>query len=40
MQTFWGYAGADLLAVVIIGLASLACLVSARIFVSHMFKQR
>ncbi len=33
MSEFWGYAGADLLAILVIGGASLACLISARMFV-------
>ncbi|ACT51700.1 hypothetical protein Msip34_2463 [Methylovorus glucosotrophus SIP3-4] len=35
MNSFWGYAGADVLALIIIGLASLICLISARLFVSR-----
>lgn len=35
MSTFWGYAGADVLAIVIIGGASFICLICARKFVSH-----
>lgn len=35
MSEFWGYAGADILAIIIIGSASLACLISARFFVRN-----
>lgn len=35
MNTFWGYAGADILAMVVVAAASLACLISARLFVSR-----
>ncbi|CAG0956711.1 hypothetical protein MTYP_00500 [Methylophilaceae bacterium] len=35
MSEFWGYAGADILAILVIGGASLACLISARIFVRN-----
>ncbi len=35
MSSFWGYPGADLLAILIIGGASLICLICARKFVSH-----
>ncbi len=33
MTSFWGYAGADVLAIVVIGGASAMCLVSALMFV-------
>jgi hypothetical protein len=33
MSSFWGYAGADELAIWVIGGLSLACLVCARLFV-------
>jgi len=35
MSTFWGYAGADVVAILIIGTASLICLICARKFVSQ-----
>jgi hypothetical protein len=35
MSAFWGYAGADWLAIVIIGGATAACLVSALLFVKR-----
>lgn len=35
MSEFWGYAGADWLAILVIGGASLVCLICARRFVSH-----
>jgi len=35
MDAFWGYAGADHLAVAIIGGLSFCCLVSARLFVAR-----
>ena len=35
MSAFWGYPGADWLAVLVIGGFSLACLVCARIFISR-----
>lgn len=35
MSSFWGYANADILAILIIGGASLICLFCARRFVSH-----
>lgn len=35
MSTFWGYAGADWLAILVIGGASLLCLVCARLFVKN-----
>ena len=35
MSAFWGYIGADLLAILIIGGASLICLICARRFVSR-----
>lgn len=35
MSEFWGYAGADILAIVVIGGASLTCLVCARLFVKN-----
>jgi hypothetical protein len=35
MSEFWGYAGADWLAIVVIGGASLACLICARLFVKN-----
>jgi len=35
MTEFWGYPGADILAIIVISLASLACLISARVFVSR-----
>lgn len=35
MDAFWGYVGADTLAIIIIGGASLICLYCARRFVSH-----
>lgn len=38
MNTFWGYAGADLLAILVIGVASAACLASARLFVRNYGK--
>jgi hypothetical protein len=34
MSDFWGYAGADALAFLVIGGASVACLICARIFVN------
>lgn len=34
MSEFWGYAGADVLAILVIGAASLICLICARRFVS------
>lgn len=33
MSVFWGYPGADILAVIIIGAASAICLLCARLFV-------
>lgn len=33
MSQFWGYAGADMAAVVVIAVLSLSCLVCARLFV-------
>lgn len=38
MSSFWGYPGADILAVVIIGGATVLCLVCAVIFVTHYGK--
>lgn len=35
MSEFWGYVGADILAIIIIGSASLVCLISARLFVRN-----
>lgn len=35
MSEFWGYAGADLLAILVISGASLICLISARMFVKN-----
>lgn len=35
MTEFWGYPGAELLAILVISGASLACLICARIFVSQ-----
>ena len=35
MSAFWGYAGADLLAILVISSVSLACLICARIFVTN-----
>ena len=35
MSDFWGYAGADTLAILFIGGVSFICLVCARIFVSN-----
>jgi len=35
MTEFWGYAGADLLAIFVISGVSLACLISARLFVKN-----
>jgi len=34
MSSFWGYAGADVLAFLVIGGASALCLICARIFVN------
>lgn len=34
MNQFWGYAGADVLAVIVLGGLSILCLVCARLFVS------
>jgi hypothetical protein len=34
MSDFWGYAGADALAFIVIGGASIICLICARIFVN------
>lgn len=34
-NAFWGYAGADVLAIVIISAGSVACLVSAWLFVKN-----
>jgi hypothetical protein len=33
MNQFWGYAGADVLAVIVLGGLSILCLVCARLFV-------
>jgi hypothetical protein len=38
MSDFWGYAGADTLAILAIGGFSLLCLICARLFVSHYGK--
>ncbi len=38
MSSFWGYAGADTLAILVIGGVSLACLICARIFVNSYGK--
>ncbi len=38
MSSFWGYANADMLAIAVIGGASLACLICARAFVSNYGK--
>jgi hypothetical protein len=35
MSDFWGYAGADTLAILVIGGVSFICLIFARIFVSN-----
>jgi predicted HNH restriction endonuclease len=35
MSEFWGYAGADILAVLVIASLSLTCLVCARLFVKN-----
>lgn len=35
MNHFWGYSNADLLAMIVVAVASLACLISARLFVSR-----
>lgn len=35
MSDFWGYVGADILAILVIGGASLICLISARMFVKN-----
>lgn len=35
MIEFWGYAGADILAIVVISGASLICLICARMFVKN-----
>jgi hypothetical protein len=35
MVSFWGYGNADLLAIIVVAVASLACLISARLFVSR-----
>ena len=35
MSDFWGYAGADILAILLIGGVSFICLLCARIFVSN-----
>lgn len=35
MTEFWGYAGADTLAIIIIGGASFICLISAYMFVKN-----
>lgn len=35
MSEFWGYAGADVLAILVIGGASLICLLCARLFVKN-----
>jgi hypothetical protein len=35
MSNFWGYAGADTLAILVIGGVSFICLICARIFVSN-----
>jgi hypothetical protein len=35
MSEFWGYAGADVLAILVIGGASLICLICARLFVKN-----
>lgn len=35
MSEFWGYAGADILAIVVIGGVSLICLICAKIFVTN-----
>lgn len=34
MSDFWGYAGADVLAFIVIGGASAVCLLCARVFVN------
>lgn len=34
MSEFWGYAGADTLAILVIGGVSIICLICARVFVS------
>jgi hypothetical protein len=36
MSEFWGYGGADILAILVIGGASLGCLVCAWLFVSTL----
>ena len=38
MTEFWGYPGADTLAIVVIGAASLICLICARVFVKNYHK--
>ena len=38
MSAFWGYAGADTLAIIVIGGVSLVCLVCARLFVNSYGK--
>ncbi|MEY3884573.1 MAG: hypothetical protein RIS87_348 [Pseudomonadota bacterium] len=38
MSAFWGYAGADTLAILVIGGFSLVCLLCARIFVNSYGK--
>jgi hypothetical protein len=38
MSEFWGYAGADILAIIVIGGLSLACLICARMFVENYGK--
>jgi len=35
MSDFWGYAGADALAFIVIGGASAICLICARVFVNR-----
>lgn len=35
MSEFWAYAGADILAIIVIGGLSLACLICARLFVER-----
>ncbi len=38
MSTFWGYANADLLAILVIGAASFICLICAHVFVKNYHK--
>jgi hypothetical protein len=39
MSNFWGYAGADTLAILVIGGVSFLCLICARVFVQNYGKE-